>query len=683
VNLSSNGRLALRAVQAAAIAGLGAYALQSTTAFCGEGANDFFETYVYNGLIFVAAALCIVRAATVKSERLAWSVLGAGVFAWAAGEAYYSIFYADLSVPPLPSVADGLWLSFYPACYIAIVLLVRERVREFRQSLWLDGLVGALAASAIGADLIFGALVGGGRDAATVAVDLSYAMGDLLLLGFVIAVFAMTGWRPGRALVMVGTGLVISAVVDGYFLYEAATGEIPATTLVASLWPASALALGFAAWMKPVEAHPVRFEGWRVLVMPSAFAVSGLALLAYHTFRPQNALALALAIATLAAVIVRMAVTFRENIGLLASSREEALTDALTGLSNRRKLMLDLEQAIAQATVSDPYGLMVLDLDGFKQYNDRFGHPMGDALLSRLGNQLRSTVTGWGECYRLGGDEFCVVASGSERDIQHVAEIAREALSDVGEGFVVTSSCGQALLPRDGRNVALALHTADERLYAQKERRQRSSVGTQTGAALLQALEEREPDLRGHLDDVANLSVGVARRMGLFGEELEDVARAAQLHDVGKVAIPDAILQKPGALDQSEWEFIHRHTIVGERILSAAPALSAVAKIVRASHERYSGGGYPDGVSGDEIPLGARIVSVCDAFNSMTSQRPYGRELSTDEAVSELRRCAGEQFDPGVVETLCQSLIAPNDGNEEDTEQDVISFGAPLVVIGA
>jgi diguanylate cyclase (GGDEF)-like protein len=639
-----------------AFAGLAAYAAQSTLTFCGAGADNFFETYVYNALIFVAAGLCITRAAIVRVERLAWGLLGIGLLAWGAGEAYYSIFLASLSGPPLPSIADALWLTFYPACYIAIVLLVRERVREFRQSLWLDGIVGALAASAIGADLIFGALVGEGRDAATVAVDLSYAMGDLLLLGFVVAVFALTGWRPGRALALVGAGLVTSAVVDGYFLYEAATGTVPGTTIAATLWPAAALMLGFAAWIKPVEAQAIRFEGWRVLLMPSAFAVSGLALLAYQTFQPQNVVALVLAIATLAAVILRMAVTFRENIRLLASSRHEALTDALTGLRNRRKLMLDLQEAVEIATVEDPVGLMVLDLDGFKQYNDRFGHPMGDALLSRLGGQLASVVRGVGIAYRLGGDEFCVVAGGTENQIQQVAELAREALSDAGEGFDITSSCGQAVLPRDASEVSLALHIADDRLYAQKERRQRSTVGSQTGAALLQALQEREPDLRGHLDQVAELSVAVGDALGLFGEELEDVARAAQLHDVGKVAIPDAILQKPGALDQSEWDFIHRHTIVGARILRAAPALDTVAAIVRASHERYDGTGYPDRLKGDEIPLGARIVAVCDAYNSMTSVRPYGTALSSEAALEELRRCAGSQFDPTVVDAICEVL---------------------------
>jgi diguanylate cyclase (GGDEF)-like protein len=656
MSVSPAARIGLRAVQALAFAGVAAYALQASTSFCGAGADSFFETYVYNALIFAAAALCLARGAVMRAERAAWFVLGLGLLSWAGGEAYYSIFYANDPDPPLPNVADGLWLAFYPACYIAIVMLVRERVREFRSSLWLDGLVGALAASAIGADLIFGALVGGGRDAATVSVDLSYALGDLLLLGFVIAIFAMTGWRPGRALLMVGAGLVTSAIVDGYFLYESATGAVPSTTLVAALWPAAALLLGVAAWLKPAKAQPIRFDGWRVLLMPSLFAVSGLALLAYQTFEPQNALALILALATLTAVIVRMAVTFRENIRLLQSSRREALTDALTGLGNRRKLLQDLQVAVEHATPESPRALMLFDLDGFKQYNDRFGHPLGDSLLARLGDQLAAAVGRHGTAYRLGGDEFCVIAGGTSEELQTVAELAQTALSALGEGFHITASAGSALIPQDATDMTLALHLADERLYSQKEGSRRTTVSSQTGAALLQALEEREPDLRGHVDHVAELSQTVGRTLGLTGEDLADVARAAQLHDVGKVAIPDAILQKPEPLDAEEWDFIRSHTIVGARILGAAPALETVAKIVRASHERFDGAGYPDRLAGEQIPLGARIVAACDAYNSMVSNRPYGRTMSSEEALTELRRCAGEQFDPVVVDAVCKVI---------------------------
>jgi two-component system, cell cycle response regulator len=655
--LTGSRRLAVRAVQLASLVALVGYAAQAAWTVCGTGADTFFEVYVYNALIFVAAGLCLARAATGGRERGPWLVLGAGLLAWAAGEAYYSLFLDRLDSPPVPSVSDGLWLAFYPACYVAIVLLVRERVRQFRSSLWLDGVVGALAASAIAAALIFGTVVGGGEDSPVIAVDLAYAIGDLLLLGFVVAVFGLTGWRPGRALLLVGAALVTSSVVDGWFLYNLATGQTVDTTLVAMLWPASALLVGTAAWQPPAEVEPIRLEGWRVLLMPSAFALSGLALLGYHTIEPQNVLALVLAVATLAAVIVRMAVTFRQNMVLLDSSRREALTDALTGLRNRRALMADLEEATRQATDARPLALVMLDLDGFKQYNDRFGHPMGDALLARLAGKLADAAGAFAaRTYRLGGDEFCLLAEVDEPLASEVAIAARGALSEHGEGFTVTSTYGAAVLPADARDPSTALRIADNRLYAHKDRRQRSSAGSQTSAALLQALQEREPELRDHLEEVAQLAMRIGRALGLSGVELDGLARAAHLHDVGKVAVPDAILQKPGHLDAAEWDLMRQHTIAGERILNAAPALRHVARLVRSSHERFDGAGYPDGLAGQDIPLGARIIAACDAYHSMTSRRTYGDVVSGAEALAELRRCAGRQFDPRVVDEICALL---------------------------
>jgi HD-GYP domain-containing protein (c-di-GMP phosphodiesterase class II) len=162
-------------------------------------------------------------------------------------------------------------------------------------------------------------------------------------------------------------------------------------------------------------------------------------------------------------------------------------------------------------------------------------------------------------------------------------------------------------------------------------------------------LQERQPELRQHLHDVAELVRLVATALGLDGDDLEQVVRAAELHDVGKVAVPDAILRKPGPLSEAEWGFMREHTVVGDRILSAAPALEGVAKLVRASHEHYDGRGYPDQLRGEEIPLGARIVAVCDAFQAMTSERPYRPALPVRDALDELHRCAGAQFDPAVV----------------------------------
>ncbi len=166
---------------------------------------------------------------------------------------------------------------------------------------------------------------------------------------------------------------------------------------------------------------------------------------------------------------------------------------------------------------------------------------------------------------------------------------------------------------------------------------------------LLRALAERNGELGQHNDDVAELVEAVAQELELPAPEIVPILRAAELHDVGKLAIPDTILNKPGPLDEQEWEFMRGHTLVGERIVASASSLRDVAPIVRATHERWDGAGYPDGRAGEEIPLGARIIAVCDAFDAMTTTRPYREAMSDDDAVAELRRCAGKQFDSRVV----------------------------------
>ena len=644
----------VRATQAAAVAGLGAYAAQAAVALCGVAANGFFETWVYTGLLLVAAGLCLTRATMVAEERAAWLILGAGIVAWAGGEVYWNVALSDVAEPAIPNGSDVLWFAFFPCCYIAMVLLVRARVREFRSSLWLDGVVGSLAIAAVGTALLFGALSAGGG--ALVNLDLAYLLADVLLLGCVISVFALTGWRPGVTWLLLGTGLALAAVVDGFFLYMNATGHNVDTTLVATLWPASALMIGAAAWQGAPAARPVRIEGFRIVALPALFAAAALGVLVYHAVDPVNTPALFFAVATLVGVIVRMALTYRENLTLLEGTRREALTDALTGLSNRRRLLLDLDEKVARANTHRPCALMMFDLDGFKAYNDRFGHPVGDALLARLGRNLGAAVAGAGRAYRLGGDEFCVVATGPRTELATIAQKAHAALHDTGRGFDISSSFGVVLVPDEAPDTEHALNLADERLYAHKGESRRTTVTRETSDALVAVLKECQPALDGHLSEVARLARDVGARMGMRPAELDDVTRAAQLHDIGKVAVPDDILDKHGPLDEAEWDFVRQHTLVGDRILSAAPAMSYVAEVVRASHERFDGAGYPDGLAGAAIPLGARIVAVCDAYHAMTGGRPYRAAIEPEQAADELRRCSGAQFDPEVVEVFSEML---------------------------
>jgi len=336
-------------------------------------------------------------------------------------------------------------------------------------------------------------------------------------------------------------------------------------------------------------------------------------------------------------------------------AREMAGEDFLTGLGNRRRLMADLDRLLASDSTSE-HVLALFDLDGFKAYNDSYGHAAGDNLLTRLAHRLDEVTAGRASAYRMGGDEFCVLV-GDAGDAAHDAVArASTALTAEGEGFSVACSFGAVYLPGEANSASEALRIADQRMYAQKSRG-RTSAGRQSTEVLLQVLSERDPALGTHLDDVTYLCEAVATALGLSDEETTPLLQAASLHDVGKAAIPDSILNKPGPLDDDEWEFMRRHTLIGERIVSAAPALSEAARLVRASHERWDGDGYPDGLAGEEIPLGARIIAVSDAFDAMTSARPYRDAIEAASALAELRRCAGTQFDLRVVNAFGRALF--------------------------
>jgi diguanylate cyclase (GGDEF)-like protein len=360
-----------------------------------------------------------------------------------------------------------------------------------------------------------------------------------------------------------------------------------------------------------------------------------------------------LAMIALALVLLGFAVyTFRSSQAELHTA---AMSDPLTGLGNRRRLMLDLERAIGAASDERPVVLAIFDLDGFKSYNDAFGHPAGDALLVRLTGRLENAVGAGGRVYRMGGDEFCLLGGPGEPSDPLLAA-ASAGLSEGGEGFSIAASRGSVLVPAEARESTQALRLADQRMYADKKSGSRSA-GRQTMDALVRLQGERHPDLGVHLDEVTELCGQIAHELELGNDQLEPLLQAAALHDIGKAAIPDEILSKPGPLEPDEWDFMRQHTIVGERILGAAPALTRAAPLVRSSHERIDGTGYPDALKGDEIPFGARIIAVCDAYDAMTSPRPYRpTPMSGEGAVAELRRGAGTQFDPQVVEVFCAML---------------------------
>ena len=261
-----------------------------------------------------------------------------------------------------------------------------------------------------------------------------------------------------------------------------------------------------------------------------------------------------------------------------------------------------------------------------------------------------------GCAYRLGGDEFCVLTSVPDGRAGAVTAAASLALTDYGGGFHITASYGAILLPEESQDVTEAMRLVDQRMYAQKTSGRRSP-DRQSRDVLLRALQERNPELAERHAAVARLAEAIGERMRLANEDRAQLRQAAELHDIGKLAIPEELLGKPGPLDAEEWAFVRRHPAIGERIIAAAPALAPAARLVHSTHERFDGSGYPDGLAGEQIPLGARIIAVCDAFTAMTYPRPYAPQLTVSAAVAELRDCAGSLFDPAVVDALANLVI--------------------------
>ena len=634
------------ATRAAAAVGLTVFAIFILAAPEDSRYSEFFNVWFYNGLMILACITAGSHAYLVKRDRGAWIAITAALGSWMFGEVWYAAFEPET----YPSMTDAGFIGFYVLLYVGIVLLLRSRARSIGGTLWLDGVTASLTAAAVGAAVLVELVLEsteGSRSA--VVTNLGYPLGDVLLLSAVFGVFSLTGWKPGHRWLLLGLGALATTIADGVYLFQSAEGTYVEGTWIDILWPTSMLLVASAAWAQDRSREGLEVEGRPLMAVPAICALVATAILVYDHFVRFNALAIVLATAVLLLVIVRLALTFRENRRLFELTRQEATSDALTGLGNRRKLLVDLDRRFGAERV-DVSLLMIFDLDGFKGYNDTFGHPAGDALLARLGSKLAVVPGSQGAAYRLGGDEFCLVAAVGEGEAEPLIDRACQALTEHGEGFQIESSFGAVMLPEEAADASQALQIADERLYAQKHSRRGES--DRTMAALLEALAQREPDLQAHLEGVTALAVETGRMLGLRRDELDELARAAQLHDLGKLAVPDEILQKPAPLDEREWEFIRQHTIVGERILRASPALRSVATVVRSSHEHWDGGGYPDGLAGEEIPLAARIVCACDAYDAMLSTRPYREALSPEEALNELMRLAGEQFDPGVVRVL-------------------------------
>ncbi len=356
-----------------------------------------------------------------------------------------------------------------------------------------------------------------------------------------------------------------------------------------------------------------------------------------------------------------------------------ALTDPLTGLGNHRSFHERLQRELVAAEEErTPLALCLVDFDDLKSINDQFGHPVGDLVLGQVASRLRQG----GESFRLGGDEFAVLLPGQdERQATAVARSIVERVASLNiEGVgLVTVSAGVATYPMQGSGRDELIRLADSALYwAKKDGKNRvrayaaesmlranlehladtpdRAAQYRAAESLAKAVDERDAYTGSHSQRVGDYSARIARRLGADEPAIELTRLAGNLHDLGKLAIPEEVLRKPSSLSEAERLILERHPQIGFRMLESL-GVQPVAEWVLHHHERWDGAGYPNRLAGDQIPLGARIIFVADAYDAMTSERGYRDTRTQRDALAELERCAGTQFDPTVVKALAEELL--------------------------
>lgn len=374
----------------------------------------------------------------------------------------------------------------------------------------------------------------------------------------------------------------------------------------------------------------------------------------------------------------------KERNSQLTDARAQASTDPLTGLGNHRSFHKRIREQIESCSDDDTVSLILFDIDGFKQVNDSLGHLAGDDLLRHLATHLEPAVA-VANTYRYGGDEFAVILPGKDRrQATIIAEELRANIASVANpnDQQLTVSLGVCTYPEMADSAEELVYRADMAMYWAKStgknrvgdwdglvaRRNggiapeyisdRSGKAHDAVASLVSALNSKDPTTRDHTERCSWYAAELARDLSLDDQEASVLRLASLLHDIGKLVIPDEVLRKPTALTDNEWALMRQHPSSAQHILSQMDSVADAVPAIVHHHERFDGKGYPNGLAGEDIPLASRILSVTDAFDAMTSDRPYRTAMSIEAALKELRDNAGTQFDPQVVEAFVKLIEA-------------------------
>ncbi|MFC6006455.1 putative bifunctional diguanylate cyclase/phosphodiesterase [Angustibacter luteus] len=472
------------------------------------GYDLLLDGWLNNIAYMLSPVVCLLRSRRDTSFTRSWRILALGLALYGLGNVFWTAFVRPLSPEPFPSMADGLWLSFYGFAFVALLLVVREMANQLPISLWLDGIVGGLAVAAVMAAIAGPVLAVTGGSWSAVVTTLAYPLLDVMLLLIVTAVLALFHWRPPAGLWFFVAGLTAFVVADLVYLFHAANGTYQPGGANDVVWVLATLLMAFApGW--PSRPAGVPLPSWVLLGIPIGASGVAVCLLVFANSHELHPVAIGLAAGTVVAALGRMIVTFGE-VRTLAHSRQLALTDELTGLSNRRAFY---EQVNTRTSGEGPGigALLLLDLDRFKEVNDSLGHHAGDDLLRHVASRLTSSLDGANHLLaRLGGDEFAIYLSGAdsaqaETMAERVHAVLNPPFTVDGVTVRVDASIGISFFPTHGGQVSELLRAADIAMYQAKGSRlghsSYSAEGDDTGGQdRLRMLEElRDAVLTGGL----------------------------------------------------------------------------------------------------------------------------------------------------------------------------------------